>query len=59
MGGGSPKSPPKPAPPATETSKDIEMQADIIRKKAAGQIGRQKTVLTEQVNSAGGATVLG
>ena len=57
--GGSPKAPKAPAPPATETSMDVQQEAESTRKKAKKQSGLMSTVLTEQVNPAGGATVLG
>jgi hypothetical protein len=60
MGKGStPKAPPPPAPPPTETSLDIQQEQETIKKKARKTTGRTSTVLNEQVNPAGGATVLG
>jgi hypothetical protein len=58
MGGG-PKTPPLPSPPPTETSADVQQAAESTRKKAKKQSGLQSTVLSEEVNPAGGATVLG
>mgnify|MGYP000023415579 CR=1 FL=1 len=63
MGGGSaPKAPPPPSPPPTETSMDVQQEADAIRKRQAKRRGRRSTVLQDQVNPAeatGANTVLG
>lgn len=61
MGGSpsKPKAPPPPAPPPTETSMDVQQEMLAQKKKATLRAGKGSTVLTEQVNPAGGATVLG
>ena len=59
-GGGAPKAPPPSAPPPTETSMDVQQEAEISKKKALSTAGHKSTVLSEQVNTApGGNTVLG
>jgi len=60
MGGSSkPKAPPPPPPPPTQTSLDVQQEVDATKKRAKSRAGRQSTVLSEQVNAAGGNTVLG
>ena len=60
MGGSkAPKAPPPPAPPPTETSMDVQQEAATNKAKARKRMGKSSTFLTEQVNTAGGATVLG
>ena len=51
--------PPKTSAPATETSADVQQEAEATKKKASKQSGLTSTALTEQVNPAGGNTVLG
>ncbi len=59
MGGPkAPSAPPPPAPPPTETSADVVMAQDEMRKRSAGRTGRKSTILTDNVNE-GGNTVLG
>ena len=60
MGGSSkPKPPPPPPPPPTATSLDVQLEVDTTKKRAGKRAGRASTVLSEQVNAAGGNTVLG
>ena len=59
MGGSKPKDPPKPPPPATETSLDVQQEAESARKKGKKRSGLQSTVLSEATNPAGGNTLLG
>jgi hypothetical protein len=60
MGGSSkPKAPPPAPPPPSETSLDVQQEVDATKKRAGKRQGRQSTVLNEQVNPAGGNTVLG
>jgi hypothetical protein len=60
MGGSKkPKAPAPPPPPPTETSLDVQQEAESTRKRAKKRLGRESTVLNEQTNPAGGATVLG
>jgi len=59
FGGGGPELPADPAPPPTETTADVQQEAETTRKKAKKQSGLQSTVLSDEVNPAGGATVLG
>ncbi len=59
MGGPkAPSAPPPPAPPPTETSADVVMAQDEMRKRSAGRTVRKSTILTDNVNE-GGNTVLG
>lgn len=59
MGGSKPKAPKAPPPPPTETSLDVQQEAESTKKRAKKRFGREATVLNEQVNPAGNNTVLG